>query len=342
MLKHEPERKKECPLCRTEWIKEDGIWQDSPEFAALAGGMVPTGRVPGGRGGSSRGGGAYGGGGFHGGRGFQGGGGGFPGGGGFHGGGPRGGGFHGGGGPRTGPSHHAPPHRAGSRLAAIEAQLGHTMANLSTTGHHGSELDRQLAELMPQIQRIRQLDDSLRGGRTPQAPRQPSASTWQQQPSRQPAGSRQPWQQQPSRQPSRPSGNSNFDFDREMAALMPGLGRLRAEDDGNRRPGHQEPLGTAWDAPSRHQPAAAPWAGPTMTGRHQPSAAAPAPAASPWTGPSMPPRQQGPTPQPRGEPHDVARPINDPRRPAQGSRDNTRMWDAYEGRLGGGGGGRGF
>lgn len=36
MLNRQPDNKKECPLCRTEWIPEDGIWQDSDEWARLA------------------------------------------------------------------------------------------------------------------------------------------------------------------------------------------------------------------------------------------------------------------------------------------------------------------
>jgi hypothetical protein len=54
MLKRSPDNKKECPLCRAEWIPEAGIWQDSPAFAALAHGGGGRSRVPGGRTGGGR------------------------------------------------------------------------------------------------------------------------------------------------------------------------------------------------------------------------------------------------------------------------------------------------
>ncbi|KAF1941059.1 hypothetical protein EJ02DRAFT_435096 [Clathrospora elynae] len=36
MLSRRPDNKKECPLCRAEWIREDGIWQDSEEWQQMA------------------------------------------------------------------------------------------------------------------------------------------------------------------------------------------------------------------------------------------------------------------------------------------------------------------
>ena len=38
LLKRNPDEKKECPLCRAQWIKEDGVWQGSEEWNDLAGG----------------------------------------------------------------------------------------------------------------------------------------------------------------------------------------------------------------------------------------------------------------------------------------------------------------
>ncbi|KAF2023348.1 hypothetical protein EK21DRAFT_94986 [Setomelanomma holmii] len=38
LLKRSPDDRKECPLCRAVWIEEDGIWQGSEEWNALANG----------------------------------------------------------------------------------------------------------------------------------------------------------------------------------------------------------------------------------------------------------------------------------------------------------------
>jgi hypothetical protein len=54
MLMHRPGDRKECPLCRELFLKEDGIWQDSAEFDQLAQGINGGGRqhpAPGGFGG---------------------------------------------------------------------------------------------------------------------------------------------------------------------------------------------------------------------------------------------------------------------------------------------------
>lgn len=42
LLKHNPDDKKECPMCRAEWIPEDGVWQGSDEWNAFAGGRRPA------------------------------------------------------------------------------------------------------------------------------------------------------------------------------------------------------------------------------------------------------------------------------------------------------------
>ncbi|KAF1848049.1 uncharacterized protein K460DRAFT_353082 [Cucurbitaria berberidis CBS 394.84] len=47
LLKHQPHKKKECPLCRNEWMPEEGIWQDDERLTRRRGhGAVRPTRQP--------------------------------------------------------------------------------------------------------------------------------------------------------------------------------------------------------------------------------------------------------------------------------------------------------
>jgi hypothetical protein len=43
LLKHNPDAEKTCPLCRKTWIAEEGVWQGSDAWNALAGGNARSG-----------------------------------------------------------------------------------------------------------------------------------------------------------------------------------------------------------------------------------------------------------------------------------------------------------
>ena len=306
MLKRDPDKKKECPLCRTEWIAEDGIWQDSPAFAALAHGGGARSRLPGGRtGGHST----------HG-----------------HGGGRST--RHTGGGHSSrfsDPDFYDTPvgPRDGESRAAYEARQR-----------------RELAELRARFQRMNERADARRDGRPPPAqapvvpwgdPRQPSDLHHSSHGHR---GSRQPSAHPQSSRTGR-IGTSNHD----LTAPMPQIEGLRTAHSSLR---HQIEQSTGRSArtdrgdsidhqfsnmlpqlglQSSHRPSLSRHQQPSHDVSHMPHLSR-----------RKAPQQQGPTRQPRGEPHDITRPINDPHRPTQP--DNTRMWDAHHGPLGGGGSSR--
>jgi hypothetical protein len=46
MLLNRPDDQKRCPICRAEFLGEDGIWQDSEQFQQLANGQNASGRAP--------------------------------------------------------------------------------------------------------------------------------------------------------------------------------------------------------------------------------------------------------------------------------------------------------
>ena len=46
MLLNRPDDQKRCPICRAEFLGEDGIWQDSEQFQQLANGQNAGGRAP--------------------------------------------------------------------------------------------------------------------------------------------------------------------------------------------------------------------------------------------------------------------------------------------------------